>query len=90
MLVSEITPSKLKLFGAKVDAWIQVACPRLSVDWGHYLSNKPVLSPYELFVCLEEASWQEEYPMDFYSQSGGPWSNYYQENRDRRYQQAQA
>eukprot|EP00977_Amphora_coffeiformis_P028634 scaffold36436_cov176-Amphora_coffeaeformis.AAC.10 len=89
MLVSEITPSKLKLFGSKVDAWIQVACPRLSVDWGHFLSDKPVLSSYELFVCLEEYSWQEEYPMDFYSQAGGPWSNYYHDNRERQYQQQQ-
>ena len=90
MLVSEITPAKLKLFGNKVDAWVQVACPRLSVDWGHYLSSKPVLSPYELFVSLEETSWQEEYPMDFYSHAGGQWSNYFQENRDRSYQPAQA
>lgn len=90
MLVSEITPAKLKLFGNEVDAWVQVACPRLSVDWGHYLSDKPVLSPYELFVSLEETSWQEEYPMDFYSHAGGRWSNYYQENRERNYQQAQA
>lgn len=89
MLVSEITPSKLKLFGSKVDAWIQVACPRLSVDWGHFLSDKPVLSPYELFVSMEEYSWQEEYPMDFYSQTGGPWSNHYQENRERHYEQQQ-
>lgn len=85
MLVSEITPAKLKLFGDKVGAWVQVACPRLSVDWGHYLSDKPVLSPYELFVSLEESSWQEEYPMDFYAQSGGPWSNYYAENQKRQY-----
>jgi 2-(3-amino-3-carboxypropyl)histidine synthase len=85
MLVSEITPAKLQLFADKVDAWIQVACPRLSVDWGHHLADKPVLSPYEIFVCLEETTWQKEYPMDFYSQSGGPWSNYYQENRDRQY-----
>ena len=90
MLVSEITPAKLKLFGNKVDAWIQVACPRLSVDWGHYLSSKPVLSPYELFVTLEETAWKEEYPMDFYSHAGGQWSNYYEENKERNYQLGQA
>jgi hypothetical protein len=44
-------PAKLALLNAnnKVDCWVQVACPRLSVDWGHF-SHKPVLSPYELFV----------------------------------------
>lgn len=81
MLLSEITPAKLQLFGDKVDAWVQVACPRLSVDWGHYLSAKPVLSPYELAVSLEETQWKEVYPMDFYSLEGGPWSNYHPENK---------
>jgi 2-(3-amino-3-carboxypropyl)histidine synthase len=82
MLVSEITPAKLALF-TKVDAWVQVACPRLSVDWGHFLSKRPVLNPYELFVCLEETSWREKYPMDYYANHGGPWSNYHESTRDR-------
>lgn len=82
MLVSEITPAKLALF-TKVDAWVQVACPRLSVDWGHFLSKRPVLNPYELFVCLEETSWREKYPMDYYAHHGGPWSNYHESTRDR-------
>jgi 2-(3-amino-3-carboxypropyl)histidine synthase len=82
MLVSEITPAKLALF-SKVDAWIQVACPRLSVDWGHFLSKQPVLNPYELFVCLEETSWRDKYPMDYYSNQGGPWSNYHETTKDR-------
>ncbi len=82
MLVSEITPAKLALF-TKVDAWIQVACPRLSVDWGHFLSKRPVMNPYELFVCLEETPWREKYPMDYYSHHGGPWTNYHEDTRDR-------
>lgn len=24
---------------ADVDAWIQVACPRLSIDWGHFFDK---------------------------------------------------
>ena len=83
MLVSEITPSKLALF-SKIDAWVQIACPRLSVDWGVFLSQKPVLNPYELFVCLEETSWKESYPMDFYSQAGGPWTNYHEQSKERK------
>ena len=27
--------------------WVQVACPRLSIDWG-YAFPKPLLSPYEV------------------------------------------
>ena len=83
MLLSEITPAKLQIFGDKVDAWVQVACPRLSVDWGHYLSSKPVLTPYELAVSMEETEWTDVYPMDFYSLEGGPWSNYHPENKPR-------
>ncbi|XP_016158400.1 PREDICTED: diphthamide biosynthesis protein 1 isoform X2 [Ficedula albicollis] len=45
VLLSEIFPSKLKLF-PEVDVWVQVACPRLSIDWGEAFS-KPLLTPYE-------------------------------------------
>jgi len=82
MLVSEITPAKLALL-SKVDAWVQVACPRLSVDWGHFLSKRPVLNPYELFVCLRATEWKDAYPMDFYANHGGPWSNYHETTKDR-------
>lgn len=60
-----------------MDAWIQVACPRLSIDWG-YAFTKPLLSPYEAEVCLERAVWQDgQYPMDFYAKGSGPWTNYH-------------
>lgn len=32
LLLSEIFPKKLDIF-SHVDAWVQIACPRLSVDW---------------------------------------------------------
>ena len=83
MLVSEITPAKLALV-SKVDAWVQIACPRLSVDWGHCLSTRPVLNPYELFVCLQATEWKDVYPMDFYANHGGPWTNYHETTKDRR------
>jgi 2-(3-amino-3-carboxypropyl)histidine synthase len=85
VLLSEISPAKLALLNAndRVDCWVQVACPRLSVDWGHFLSHKPVLSPYELFCALEQTAWRDVYPMDYYSYAGGPWSNYYEDNKDR-------
>ena len=79
VLLSEIFPSKLDLFEG-VDAWIQIACPRLSVDWG-YAFSVPVLSPYEAEVALNLAEWQEVYPMDFYRKGGGSWTNYYEENK---------
>ena len=45
------TPLPSRLFN-EVEAWIQVACPRLSIDWG-YAFEKPLLSPYEAAVALK-------------------------------------
>ena len=81
MLLSEISPQKLSLL-PQLDAWVQIACPRLSVDWGHHFSV-PVLSPYELHVALEKCDFISTYPMDFYSTEGGPWSNYHKDTKDR-------
>jgi len=74
VLLSEIFPQKLALM-EEVGAWVQVACPRLSIDWGLAFSA-PILSPYEAAVALREVEWQEEiYPMDFYANSSlGPWT----------------
>ncbi|XP_056414688.1 2-(3-amino-3-carboxypropyl)histidine synthase subunit 1 [Hyla sarda] len=80
LLLSEIFPNKLKLF-PEVEAWIQVACPRLSIDWGTAFP-KPLLTPYEACVALKEAEWQKTYPMDFYSnQSLGPWTVNHESHR---------
>lgn len=81
LLLSEIFPKKLEMF-KHVDVWVQIACPRLSVDWGHFF-QKPVLSPYELNVALGEEEWRDVYPMDFYKAGSGRWSNYHQDNRNR-------
>lgn len=73
VLMSEIFPARLDRF-KEVDAWIQIACPRLSIDWGHQFT-KPLLNPYEAEVALNSlVSWQELYPQDFYSNNGGPWT----------------
>lgn len=36
---------------------LQVACPRLSIDWGTAFP-KPLLTPYELSVALGDAEWR--------------------------------
>jgi 2-(3-amino-3-carboxypropyl)histidine synthase len=77
VMLSEIFPAKLDLF-PQVDAWIQVACPRLSIDWG-YAFTKPLLSPYEAEVALNGQKWKEVYPMDYYRHDAGPWANYTQD-----------
>ncbi|MBE7180460.1 MAG: 2-(3-amino-3-carboxypropyl)histidine synthase [Terriglobus roseus] len=80
LLLSEIFPGKLALMD-EVECWVQVACPRLSIDWG-YAFPRPLLSPYEALVALgvRDAPWAEApsgdkseaavYPMDFYAKEG--------------------
>jgi 2-(3-amino-3-carboxypropyl)histidine synthase len=75
VLLSEIFPGKLARF-RDVDAWVQVACPRLSIDWG-YAFPEPLLSPYEAMVCFERTVWKPVYPMDFYRENSGEWTNYH-------------
>jgi len=74
ILLSEIFPQKLALM-SEVGAWVQIACPRLSIDWGMAFPA-PILSPYEAAVALAEIEWQAEvYPMDFYATNSlGPWT----------------
>jgi 2-(3-amino-3-carboxypropyl)histidine synthase len=62
ILLSEIFPTKIELF-RDVDAFVQIACPRLSIDWGTAFS-KPLLTPYELSVALGDAPWKLEEAVD--------------------------
>ncbi|XP_031618706.1 2-(3-amino-3-carboxypropyl)histidine synthase subunit 1 [Contarinia nasturtii] len=90
VLLSEIFPAKLDLF-KDIDAFVQVACPRLSIDWGTAFS-KPLLTPYELSVVLGDAKWEIStsevnenyaYPMDFYaSKSLGFWTPNYKSEKE--------
>ncbi len=74
ILLSEIFPGKLALMSAEVECWVQIACPRLSIDWG-YAFERPLLTPYEALVALGgRKGWEEGnggvYPMDFYAKEG--------------------
>lgn len=79
LLLSEIFPSKLAMMSHDVECWVQVACPRLSIDWG-YAFSRPLLSVHEALIALgtgEKAgndSWfhndHEVYPMDYYAKNG--------------------
>lgn len=81
ILLSEIFADKLLLF-PDIDAFVQIACPRLSIDWGSTFP-KPLLTPYETSVMLGDVEWtasnkaskEQAYPMDFYAiGSLGPWT----------------
>lgn len=51
VLMSELSPQKIALFGDSIDAWVQIACPRLSIDWGEAF-GKPLLTPFEAEIAL--------------------------------------
>ena len=72
LLLSEIYPAKLEMF-EDVECWVQVACPRLSIDWGRAFA-RPLLTPYEALVVLGgQQSWDKgdgTYPMDYYANNG--------------------
>ncbi|EME89557.1 uncharacterized protein MYCFIDRAFT_26269 [Pseudocercospora fijiensis CIRAD86] len=70
LLLSEIFPGKLAMM-PDVECWVQVACPRLSIDWG-YAFPRPLLTPYEALVVLgARQGWEHRtYPMDFYAKEG--------------------
>lgn len=70
IILSEIFPQKLSLFDG-IDVFVQVACPRLSIDWG-YAFNKPLLTPYEANVLLKQDVMftEQYYPMDYYETKG--------------------
>uniref|UniRef100_F1L745 2-(3-amino-3-carboxypropyl)histidine synthase subunit 1 n=1 Tax=Ascaris suum TaxID=6253 RepID=F1L745_ASCSU len=81
VLLSEVFPGKLALF-EDVDCWVQVACPRLSIDWGTAFL-KPLLTPYEVIAALQEIPLtRHHYPMDYYAiESAGPWCNNHESHR---------
>ena len=86
VLLSEIFPRKLAAMKT-ADAWVQIACPRLSVDWGHFF-ERPILTVYELEVMLGVSKWvgeEEGYPMDYYKMGEHNWGNYGGGNSTRQY-----
>ena len=89
IIIPEIKPKLLNSFKDSIHVWVQVACPRLSIDWGDGFIEKPLLTPYELNLALDSVQGIEEggiklstddatrssYPMDFYStHSLGDWT----------------
>jgi 2-(3-amino-3-carboxypropyl)histidine synthase len=92
-LISEISPERIASLSEDggIDAFVQVACPRLSIDWGEAFIV-PVLTPYEAYICLEGAeAWDDvntvlsegkyekkevpSYPMKYYADDGGEWTS---------------
>lgn len=62
ILMSELSPTRIALFEDSVEAWIQIACPRLSIDWGDAFV-RPLLTPFEAEIALGDLpGWWERKP----------------------------
>lgn len=49
----------VKYFFRKIDIFIQLACPRLSIDWG-YTFDIPLLTAFEFFTLKDSKLWNDE------------------------------
>jgi 2-(3-amino-3-carboxypropyl)histidine synthase len=53
LLMAELAPWKLQLLSAQVDCWVQIACPRLSIDWAaREYEGEPDYDGSGTCVCL--------------------------------------
>lgn len=74
IMMPEVVQDSLRSFKS-VEVWVQVACPRLSIDWGAAFET-PLLNPYEFarsiklhtqHISERPANLIQSYPMDFYA-----------------------
>lgn len=72
VLMSELSPTRIALFENSVDAWVQIACPRLSIDWGDAF-KVPLLTPFEAEIALGDLPgwWERKANLDNKSSCGG-------------------
>lgn len=63
ILLSELSPQKVELFGEHLSVLVQTSCPRLSIDWGSAFP-RPLLSPYEAAVALGRTPPWDDAPRD--------------------------
>ena len=76
-MATEIENDRLNVLnGNSKDLWIQLSCPRLSLDWGFYFKNI-LLTPFEFGIFTKTTKiYNNLFPMDFYSKIGKFWGSY--------------
>ena len=80
-MLNEITQNKIINYN-KCECFIQIACPRLSIDWSDQFS-KPMLTPYEIFLALEQEKLENDvYKMNNYSNDTGEWGHFFKEKKE--------
>ena len=76
-LASEIENTRLNSLSRNSrSVWVQLSCPRLSLDWGFYFKNI-ILTPFEFSILTKTTKLYVNFlPMDFYSKIGKFWGSY--------------
>lgn len=76
-MATEILNDRLNILnGNSKDLWVQLSCPRLSLDWGFYFKNI-LLTPFEFGIFTKTTKiYNNLFPMDFYSKIGKFWGSY--------------
>ena len=78
IILNEVTEQKLLNY-TKCDCFIQLVCPRLSIDWPDQFS-KPMLTPYEVYLSFGETEIKEKiYEMNNYANQTGEWGHFFKE-----------
>jgi 2-(3-amino-3-carboxypropyl)histidine synthase len=81
IMLNEITQNKIINYD-KCECFIQIACPRLSIDWSDQFS-KPMLTPYEIFLALDQEKFENGvYKMNNYSNDTGEWGHFFKEKKE--------
>ena len=80
-MLNEITQNKIINYN-KCEGFIQLACPRLSIDWSDQFS-KPMLTPYEIYIALDQIKLENDtYAMNNYSNDTGEWGHFFKEKKE--------
>ena len=82
IMLNEITQNKIINYN-KCECFIQLACPRLSIDWSDQFT-KPMLTPYEIYLILDPKKYKNDiYEMNKYSNETGEWGHFFKEKKDK-------
>jgi len=74
---TEINNNRLNTINGNFsNLWVQLSCPRISLDWGHYFKNL-VITSFEFSIFMRSTKINKNFiPMDFYSKIGNFWTSY--------------
>ena len=82
IMLNEITQNKIINYN-KCECFIQLACPRLSIDWSDQFT-KPMLTPYEIYLILDPKKYKNDiYEMNNYSNETGEWGHFFKEKKNK-------